>query len=92
MSFSGEIMDNECAAAGAHDGMMRKEGFKTAKDCALGCVKAGGQFVLFALNKTTDQLDDRGKPVVLRGPEGNQLLAHTTVQQNNPRSIDSSVP
>jgi hypothetical protein len=30
MSFTGEIMDNECAAAGAHDGMMQKQGFKTA--------------------------------------------------------------
>jgi hypothetical protein len=46
-------MDNECAGAGAYDGMMQKEGLKTAKDCPLGCVKAAGQFVLFALNKTT---------------------------------------
>jgi hypothetical protein len=62
MSFTGEIMDNECAAAGSHTDMMQKEGFKTAKDCALGCVKGGGQFVLFGLNKTTYQLDDQEKP------------------------------
>jgi hypothetical protein len=67
MSFSGEIMDNECAAAGSHTDMMQKEGFKTAKDCALGCVKAGGQFVLFGLNKTTYQLDDQEKPVDYAG-------------------------
>ncbi|MGD0542858.1 MAG: DUF5818 domain-containing protein [Candidatus Acidiferrales bacterium] len=67
MSFTGEIMDNECAAAGSHNDMMQKEGFKTAKDCALGCVKAGGQFVLFGLNKTTYQLDDQEKPVDYAG-------------------------
>jgi hypothetical protein len=67
MSFTGEIMDNECAAAGSHTDMMQKEGFKTAKDCALGCVKAGGQFVLFGLNKTTYQLDDQEKPVDYAG-------------------------
>jgi hypothetical protein len=61
MSFTGEIMDNVCAAAGSHADMMQKEGFKTAKDCALGCVKAGGQFVLYASNKTTYQLDDQEK-------------------------------
>jgi Protein of unknown function (DUF5818) len=67
MSFTGEIMDNECTAAGSHTDMMQKEGFKTAKDCALGCVKAGGQFVLFGLNKTTYQLDDQEKPVDYAG-------------------------
>jgi hypothetical protein len=67
MSFTGEIMDNECAAAGSHTDMMQKEGFKTAKDCAQGCVKAGGQFVLFGLNKTTYQLDDQEKPVEYAG-------------------------
>jgi len=67
MSFTGEIMDNECAAAGTHDGIMRKQGFETAKACALGCLKAGGQFVLFALNKTTYRLDDQEKPVDYAG-------------------------
>jgi hypothetical protein len=62
MSFTGEIMDNECAAQGSHDAMSQKEGFKSAKDCTLGCVKAGGQFVLYASNKTTYQLDDQEKP------------------------------
>jgi Protein of unknown function (DUF5818) len=62
MSFTGEIMDNECAAQGSHNAMSQKEGFKSAKDCTLGCVKAGGQFVLYALNKTAYQLDDQEKP------------------------------
>jgi hypothetical protein len=67
MSFTGEIMDNECAAAGSHTDMMKKEGFKTAKDCAQGCVRAGGQFVLLGLNKTTYQLDDQEKPADYAG-------------------------
>src|ERR1700722_18605561 len=67
MSFTGEIMDNVCAAAGSHNDMMQKEGFKTAKDCAQGCVKARGQFVLFGLNKITYQLDDQEKPIDYAG-------------------------
>ena len=63
MSFTGEIMDNECAAQGTHEAMMQKEGFKTPKDCTLGCVKAGGQFVLYgAGDKKIYQLDDQEKP------------------------------
>lgn len=68
MSFSGEIIDNECAVQRSHDTMMKKEGFKNAKDCTLGCVKAGGQFVLYASsNKTTYQLDDQEKPTDYAG-------------------------
>jgi uncharacterized protein DUF5818 len=67
MSFTGEIMDNECAAAGSHGAMMQKEGFKTAKDCTLGCVKAGGKLVLYGLNNTTYQLDDQEKPADYAG-------------------------
>jgi hypothetical protein len=63
MSFTGDIMDNECAAQGTHEAMMQKEGFKTSKDCTLGCVKAGGQFVLYGSgDKKIYQLDDEEKP------------------------------
>jgi hypothetical protein len=56
-------MDNECAAQGTHEAMMQKEGFKTSKDCTLGCVKAGGQFVLYGSgDKKIYQLDDQEKP------------------------------
>jgi hypothetical protein len=69
MSFTGELMDSECAAAqGSHDAMIKNEGFKNAKDCTLGCVKGGGQFVLYVpANKTTYQLDDQEKPVDFAG-------------------------
>jgi hypothetical protein len=63
MSFTGELTDNVCAAQSSHDAMIQKEGFKNSKDCTLGCVKSGGQFVLYApANKTTYQLDDQEKP------------------------------
>jgi hypothetical protein len=84
MSFTGEIMDNECAAAGSHTDMMQKEGFKTAKDCALGCVKAGGQFVLFGLNKTTRRSRETCR---LRGPEGDSHRHLRWRHKNNSRSI-----
>jgi Protein of unknown function (DUF5818) len=63
MSFTGELMDNVCAGQHSHEAMIKKEGFKNSKDCTLGCVKGGGQFVLYApANKTTYQLDDQEKP------------------------------
>jgi hypothetical protein len=63
MSFTGELTDNVCAAQSSHDAMIKKEGFKNSKECTLGCVKSGGQFVLYAqANKTVYQLDDQEKP------------------------------
>jgi hypothetical protein len=68
MSFAGELMDSECAMQRSHDAMMKKEGFKSAKDCTLGCVNAGGTFVLYATaNKTVYQLDDQEKPKSFAG-------------------------
>jgi len=68
MSFAGELMDNECGVQQAHDAMMKKEGFKNSKECTLGCVSAGGTFVLYATaNKTVYQLDDQEKPKSFAG-------------------------
>ena len=61
-AFTGEIMDSQCASMGSHEGMMKAEGAKDAKDCTLKCVQMGGKFVLYdASNKTTYQLDDQAK-------------------------------
>ena len=62
MSFTGEVMDNECGTQKSHDAMMKKEGYKNAKECTLGCVHAGGTFVLYAADKTVYLLDDQEKP------------------------------
>ncbi|MGH9398306.1 MAG: DUF5818 domain-containing protein [Terriglobia bacterium] len=59
-TFRGAIFDSECAKAGSHRMMMKKEGAKTAKECTLKCVQAGGQFVLYnRATKKTYQLDDQ---------------------------------
>jgi hypothetical protein len=68
MSFTGEIMDDQCAAEGAHNAMMQKEGFKTSKDCTLGCAKGKVQLVLYGSgDKKIYQLDDQEKPVDYAG-------------------------
>lgn len=67
-SFSGEIMDSQCAKAGSHETMMKKHDIKTEKACTNGCVKGGGKYVLFnPATKTIYQLDDQAKPVDFAG-------------------------
>jgi Protein of unknown function (DUF5818) len=67
-SFSGQIMDNQCAKVGSHETMMKKHDIKTEKACTNGCVKGGGKYVLFNPGtKTIYQLDDQAKPVEFAG-------------------------
>ena len=59
-TFSGEIMDQQCALLGGHSAMMNQG--ESAKDCANRCVSIGGKYVLFdSTNKTVYQLDDQKK-------------------------------
>ena len=61
-------MDNECGKQQAHDAMMKKDGYKNAKECTLGCASAGGTFVLYAVtNSTIYLLDDQEKPKAFAG-------------------------
>jgi hypothetical protein len=61
-SFTGEIMDSQCAAMGSHDKMMKGVDAKDAKDCSRKCVRLGGKYVLFDPGtKTTYMLDDQQK-------------------------------
>ena len=67
-TFSGEIMDSQCAKAGGHESMFKKEGTNDPKACTLACVKAGGKFVLFdATTKTYHLLDNQTKPQAFAG-------------------------
>lgn len=68
-AFRGEIMDSACAETGAHDAMMKSHpNMKTAKECTLGCAKAGSKYVLYnADNKIVYQLDDQNKPEQFAG-------------------------
>ena len=55
-SFSGEVMDAQCAQAGSHEKMMAEHNFTTTLQCALFCARAqqaGGTFVLFDKSKNT---------------------------------------
>jgi hypothetical protein len=67
--YTGEIMDSSCALMGSHEGMMKTHAdIKTAKECTLGCVKAGAKFVLFdPETKTIYKLDNQKKPVAFAG-------------------------
>ncbi len=68
-TFTGEIMDNMCAAAGSHKGM--EDMFHIGDDpkkCTLECVTKGGKFVLYnAETKSIYQLDDQEKPKKFAG-------------------------
>ena len=75
-TFTGEIMDSQCANMGSHAEMLKKEGMAdkdpndpmAKKMCTQGCVKMGGKYVLFdAASKTIYQLDDQSKPEKFAG-------------------------
>lgn len=46
-TFTGEIMDKQCAQMQSHENMMKSMGAHNAKECALACVKNGDKFALF---------------------------------------------
>jgi hypothetical protein len=67
-TYSGEIMDSQCAGMGTHDPGYKMTNTNNPKDCTLACVKIGGKFVLYdAAKKATYQLDDQEKPKDLAG-------------------------
>jgi hypothetical protein len=45
-TFTGEIMDKQCAQMGSHENMMKAQGAKDAKECTLACIKNGDKFAL----------------------------------------------
>lgn len=62
-TFTGAIMDSECAGMGNHDAGYKMTTTNTPKDCTLACVKSGSQFVLYnSGRKLTYKLDDQEKP------------------------------
>jgi Protein of unknown function (DUF5818) len=61
-TFTGEIMDSQCAQMGAHDNMMKGMGATNAKECAIACVKSGGKYALYDPSaKRAYQLDNQKK-------------------------------
>ena len=74
-TFTGEIMDSQCAKDGSHAKMMAKEGMAGKENdpmgkamCTKNCVKMGGKYVLYdAAKKTVYELDDQTKPEQFAG-------------------------
>lgn len=75
-TFTGEIMDSQCAKMGSHAMMLKKEGMgdkdpndpMAKKMCTNNCVKMGGKYVLFdSAHKKVYQLDDQTKPEQFAG-------------------------
>jgi hypothetical protein len=65
-TFTGEIMDSQCAALGGHQVMMAKG--ESAKDCTSRCVKLGGMYALVdTATHTVYQLDDQKKSALFPG-------------------------
>ena len=61
-TFTGEIMDKQCAQMGSHANMMKTEGAKDAKECTLSCVKNGSSFALLdPQTKKVYSIEDSGK-------------------------------
>lgn len=75
-TFTGEIMDSQCAKMGSHEMMLKKEGMGdknlnepiAKKMCTQNCVKMGGKYVLFdSANQKVYQLDDQTRPEQFAG-------------------------
>jgi Protein of unknown function (DUF5818) len=74
-TFTGEVMDSQCAKNGSHAMMLAKEGMAGKENdpmaktmCTKNCVKMGGKYVLFdAAKKTTYELNDQQKPADFAG-------------------------
>jgi type 1 fimbria pilin len=66
-TFTGEIMDSQCALqGGSHDNMIRVG--QSEKDCTLSCLKIGGSLVMYdAKTKTTYKLDNQKLAVKFAG-------------------------
>jgi hypothetical protein len=87
-SFSGEIMDSQCAQLGSHEKMMAEHNFTTALQCALFCARAqapAGRFVLFDKAKNRIYSLDNQEQAELYASEkvtisGNYDAASKTIQ------------
>src|SRR5215467_7692241 len=67
-SFSGEIMDSQCAAMRSHSKMMAGVEAKDAKECTQKCVHMGGKYALYdPATQTAYQLDDQQKAAAFAG-------------------------
>lgn len=65
-TFTGEIMDSQCAALGSHQIMAQKG--ESEKNCTNRCVGMGGKYTLFnPATKTAYTLDDAKQAAAFAG-------------------------
>jgi hypothetical protein len=87
-SFSGEVMDSQCAQLGSHEKMMAEHNFTTTLQCALFCARAqtpASKFVLFDKSKNRIYLLDNQEQAELYASEkvtisGNYDAGSKTIQ------------
>jgi hypothetical protein len=61
-TYTGEIMDSQCADMASHDNMMKGENAHNAKECTIACVKKGGSYALYVgAEKKAYKLDNQKK-------------------------------
>lgn len=61
-SFTGQIMDVQCAESGSHKSQMQKNGATNSRECTLACFRSGYKLVLYDQPaKTIYQLDNQQK-------------------------------
>ena len=91
-TFSGEVMDSQCALQGGkHDNMIRIG--QDEKACTAMCVKLGGTYVLYdAATKATYKLDDQKKAAAFAGAkvavsgdlnEATKIIKITTIKKGS---------
>ena len=67
-TFTGEIMDSQCADMASHDNMMKGENAHNAKECTLACVKKGGSYAFYDSGaKQAYKLDNQKKAAAFAG-------------------------
>jgi hypothetical protein len=67
-TYTGEIMDSQCADMASHDNMMKGENAHNAKECTLSCVKKGGSYALYESGeKRAYKLDNQKKVAAFAG-------------------------
>jgi hypothetical protein len=61
-SFTGQIMDIQCAESGSHKSQMQKNDATNSRECTLACFRSGYKLVLYDRPaKTIYQLDNQEK-------------------------------
>lgn len=84
-TWTGEIMDVECAMTGSHEMMKGKFGVKDPAQCTRACMAQGGKAVLFdPATKKVYQLDNQQESKEYAGQRveviGNRAQNSTTIE------------